>query len=114
MHSDEPKKARPEGVEGEVLSTFKMAGSQGNLRTVLTPDNIILERNSGNYLRLSYNKVEGMRHHQFYIIPHWLMAIGLLMIYSSLRILTGQIQLWTGLVGAGIIISWLGKSFLRL
>ncbi len=116
MHSDEPKKARPEGVEGEVLSTFKMAGSQGNLRTVLTPDNVILERNSGNYLRLSYNKVEGMRHHQFHIIPHWLMAIGLLMIYSSLRILTGQVQLWIGVIGAGIIISWLGfrKSALTI
>ncbi len=116
MHSDEPEKARPDGIEGEILSTFRMAGSQGNLRTVLTPENVILERNGGNYLRLSYNKVEGMRHHQFHIIPHWLMAIGLLMIYTSVRILTGQMQLWFGFIGVGIIISWLGfrKSALTI
>ena len=38
------------------------------------------------------------------------------MIYSSLRILTGQVQLWIGVIGAGIVISWLGfrKSALTI
>ena len=116
MHSTEPEKARPEGVEGEVFSTFKMAGTRGNLRTVITPEDVLLESNNGNFLRLSHNKVEGMRHHQFHIIPHWCGAIAMLMIYASIRILTGQMQIWTGLIGAGIIISWLGfrKSALTI
>ena len=116
MHSTEPEKARPEGVEAEVFSTFKMAGSRGNLRTVLTPDDVVLESDDGKYMRLSHNKVEGMRHHQFHIIPHWCGLIAMLMIYSSVRILTGQMQIWVGLIGAGIIISWLGfrKSALTI
>ena len=116
MHSTEPETARPEGVEAKVFSTFKMAGSRGNLRTVVTPEDVVLELNNGNYLRLSHNKVEGMRHHQFHIIPHWCGAIAMLMIYSSIRILTGQMQIWIGLIGAGIIISWLGfrKSALTI
>jgi len=116
MHSTEPEKARPEGVEAEVFSTFKMAGSRGNLRTVLTPEDVVLELNNGNYLRLSHSKVEGMRHHQFHIIPHWCGLIAMLMIYSSVRILTGQMQIWVGVIGAGVIISWLGfrKSALTI
>ncbi|CAI8243534.1 MAG: Uncharacterised protein [Methanobacteriota archaeon] len=116
MHSTEPEKARPEGVEGEVFSTFNMAGTRGNLRTVITPEDVLLESNNGNFLRLSHNKVEGMRHHQFHIIPHWCGAIAMLMIYASIRILTGQMQIWVGLIGAGIIISWLGfrKSALTI
>ena len=56
MYSTEPEKARPDGVEGEVLSSFKLAGSRGNLRTVLTQDHVTLELKSGSYLRLGYNK----------------------------------------------------------
>jgi len=116
MHSNEPEKARPDGMEGETFSTFKLAGSHGNLRTVLTQEDILLELNNGNYLRLSHNKVEAMRHHQFHIVPHWCGVIAMLMIYSSLRILTGVIQIWVGLIGIGIIISWLGfrKSALTI
>ena len=116
MHSTEPEKARPEGVEAEVFSTFKMAGSRGNLRTVLTSEDVVLESDDGKYLRLSYSKVEGMRHHQFHIIPHWCGLIAMLMIYSSVRILTGQLQIWAGVIGAGVIISWLGfrKSALTI
>ena len=116
MHSNEPEKARPDGMEGETFSTFKLAGSHGNLRTVLTKEDILLELNNGNYLRLSHNKVEAMRHHQFHIVPHWCGVIAMLMIYSSLRILTGVIQIWIGLIGIGIIISWLGfrKSALTI
>jgi len=116
MHSTEPEKARPEGVEAEVFSTFKMAGSRGNLRTVLTSEDVVLESDDGKYLRLSYSKVEGMRHHQFHIIPHWCGLIAMLMIYSSVRILTGQMQIWVGVIGAGVIISWLGfrKSALTI
>lgn len=116
MHSTEPEKARPDGMEGETFSTFKMAGSRGNLKTVLTQEDILLELNNGNYLRLSHNKVEAMRHHQFHIVPHWCGVIAMLMIYSSIRILTGIIQIWIGLIGVGIIISWLGfrKSALTI
>ena len=49
MYSTEPEKARPDGVEGEVLSTFKLAGSRGNLRTVLTQDHVTLELKSGSF-----------------------------------------------------------------
>ncbi|HJM45095.1 MAG TPA: hypothetical protein QF644_04015, partial [Candidatus Poseidoniaceae archaeon] len=93
-----------------------MAGSRGNLRTVLTSEDVVLESDDGKYLRLSYSKVEGMRHHQFHIIPHWCGLIAMLMIYSSVRILTGQLQIWAGVIGAGVIISWLGfrKSALTI
>ncbi|MAK05293.1 MAG: hypothetical protein CMA03_05355 [Euryarchaeota archaeon] len=116
MYSTEPEKARPDGVEGEVLSTFTLAGSRGNLRTVLTQENVILERQNGNFLRLGFNKIEAMRHHQFHIIPHWCALISGLLIYASLRVLTGQMQVWSGVIGAAVIISWLGfrKSALTI
>lgn len=100
--------ARPETMEGEVISSLKLAGARGSLRTVLTPDDVLLELNNGNYLRLSYNKIEAMRHHQFHIVPNWCSAIGALLIYSSIRILNGQFQIWIGLIGALLILSWLG------
>ena len=116
MYSTEPEKARPDGVEGEVLSTFTLAGSRGNLRTVLTQENVILESEQGHFLRLSFNKIEAMRHHQFHIIPHWCALISGLLIYASLRVLTGQMQVWSGVIGAAVIISWLGfrKSALTI
>ena len=108
--------ARPETVEGEILTSLELAGARGSLRTVLTPEDVLLELNNGNYLRISYNKIEAMRHHQFHIIPHWCSAIGALMIYSSIRILNGQLQIFAGLIGASIILSWLGfrKSALTI
>ena len=116
MYSTEPEKARPDGVEGEVLSTFKLAGSRGNLRTVLTQDHVTLELKSGSFLRLGYNKIDAMRHHQFHIIPHWCALVSGLFIYASLRVLTGQMQIWSGIFGAAVIISWLGfrKSALTI
>lgn len=116
MYSTEPEKARPDGVEGEVLSSFKLAGSRGNLRTVLTQDHVTLELKSGSYLRLGYNKIDAMRHHQFHIIPHWCALVSGLFIYASLRVLTGQMQIWSGIFGAAVIISWLGfrKSALTI
>ena len=103
MYSTEPEKARPDGVEGEVLSSFKLAGSRGNLRTVLTQDHVTLELKSGSYLRLGYNKIDAMRHHQFHIIPHWCALISGLLIYASLRVLTGQMQVWSGVIGAAVL-----------
>tara|TARA_Y100001980_G_C14556520_1_gene348376 strand:+ start:4763 stop:6469 length:1707 start_codon:yes stop_codon:yes gene_type:complete len=108
MYSTEPKTARPETVEGEILTSLKLAGARGSLRTVLTPEDVLLELNNGNYLRLSHNKIEAMRHHQFHIVPHWCCAVGALLIYSSLRILNGQFQIWIGIAGVAIILSWLG------
>ena len=108
--------ARPESVEGEILTSLELAGARGSLRTVLTPEDVLLELKNGNYLRISYNKIEAMRHHQFHIIPHWCSVIGALLIYSSIRILNGQLQILAGLIGACIILSWLGfrKSALTI
>ena len=65
--------ARPETMEGEVISSLKLAGARGSLRTVLTPEDVMLELNNGNYLRLSYNKIEAIKYAREKNIPFIIM-----------------------------------------
>ena len=107
MHSNEPDVAQSENQDGEVISSLRLAGFRGSVRTVLQPERLLFEHAGGNYLRMGYDKIARMRHHQFPLIPHWTAMIAFLGIYAALRVFSGPIQLWVGLSAASTLIAWL-------
>ncbi len=83
-----------------------MAGIDGNVDTLLTDENLLIERRDGKGMRITLDSIVRLRHHSVAITPPLVTFIGLILIIASWRVLSGQAQIYALLAGSTSLLAW--------
>jgi hypothetical protein len=98
---------KPEGlsVTGERVNfrSLSLEGVRGRVRATLTEKQVSFESKSGHALDIKLDAVKRVHHHHTTLVPGWLAAVGLILIWVAWRGVTGKMQALLG--AAGIVLS---------
>ncbi len=98
---------RPEGLSvkgaGVNFRSLSLGGVRGKVRATLTENQLSFESRSGHALDLRLDAIQRVHHHHTTLIPGWLAAVGLILMWVAWRGVNGQLQAILG--AAGIVLS---------
>ena len=98
---------RPEGLGvngvGIKFRSLSLGGVRGKVRATLNENQISFESRNGHALDIRLNAIKRVHHHDTTLVPGWLAAVGLILIWVAWRGVTGKFQALLG--AAGIVIS---------
>ncbi|MBT4060265.1 MAG: hypothetical protein HOE69_08205 [Euryarchaeota archaeon] len=94
-------------MDNEKFAPLKMAGVEGNITAILTDDNLLLERSDSKGMRIELESITRLRHHHVAFTPPLLTFFGVLSILASLRVFTGDIQIYSFILGVSSLLAWL-------
>ena len=98
---------RPEGLsvngDGIKFRSLSLGGVRGKVRATLSDNQISFESRSGHALDIRLDAIKRVHHHHTTLVPGWLAAVGLILIWVAWRGVTGKMQALLG--AAGIVLS---------
>jgi hypothetical protein len=88
-----------------------MAGVEGQVAAVLTEESLLLERNDGKGMRVELSSIARIRNHHVAVTPPLLTVFGVLSLLASIRVFSGQIQIYSFILGVSSLLVWyLGRK----
>jgi len=88
-----------------------MAGIEGQVAAVLTDESLLLERNNGKGMRVELDSIARIRHHHVAVTPPLLTLFGVLSLLASIRVFSGQVQIYSFILGVSSLLVWfLGRK----
>mgnify|MGYP001213670320 CR=1 FL=1 len=88
-----------------------MAGVEGQVTAILTDENLLLERSDGKGMRFELDSIARIRNHHVAVTPPLLTLFGVLSLLASIRVFSGQIQIYSFILGVSSLLVWfLGRK----
>ena len=88
-----------------------MAGVEGQVTAILTDENLLLERSDGKGMRFELDSISRIRNHHVAVTPPLLTLFGVLSLLASIRVFSGQIQIYSFILGVSSLLVWyLGRK----
>lgn len=83
-----------------------MAGVEGQVTAILTDETLMIERVDRKGMKIELDSISRLRHHHVAFTPPLLTLFGILAIFGSVRIFTGQMQIYTFILGISSLLAW--------
>ncbi|MDP7312161.1 MAG: hypothetical protein QF831_01845 [Candidatus Thalassarchaeaceae archaeon] len=98
-------------MDNERFAPLNMAGVEGQVAAILTDENLLLERSNGKGMRVELDSIARIRHHHVAVTPPLLTLFGVLALIASIRVFSGQVQIYSFILGVSSLLVWfLGRK----